>query len=98
MKTDARGRIRFAYKGTRFVLSGAGIRGYRRFISWRGFEREVPENYMDFCQTLSINMADPEFRGKLHEALGELRSYEDDPCRSQGFTKDIFIPKHMRAV
>lgn len=95
MKADVRGRVRFAFKGTRFELSKNGIHSYERYTSWQGKDKEYTEGSIDQAHTLRTNFADPEFRTKLHEALGELRIYEDDPCR---FTKDIFIPKHMRAV
>lgn len=95
MKTDSRGRVRFTHGGTRFEVNKNGVRGYIRYTSFKGVERERAEGSIDFSWTLLKSFSSAEFRTKFSEALGELRIYENDPCR---FTKDIFIPRHMRAV
>lgn len=98
MKADARGRVRFTYKNVRFELSKNGIRTYARYTRWNGKEVEVAEAYADSTQSVFLSFADPEFRNKLYEALECLAYREQGQKESSIFTKDIFIPKHMRAV
>jgi len=97
MKVDSRGRVRFTYNSVRYEFIKTRFKMYER--TYYGRERVI--NSYDSSWSLYRDMKQPEFREKLRQALNLMYNYNkssESRDVASGFTTNIFIPKHMRAV
>lgn len=101
MKVDSRGRVRFTYLGIRYEFTNKNLNLYSRTRdSWGEIHERLVCGDIERADYIGGDMLDPVFREKLRQALNLIHQYSEHPeiKNEAGFTTNIFIPKHMRAV